>query len=136
MANSLATVTYSMQYIDADGKSVTPSSIATSCPYTSQTIGTLDVPDLTASATAFNIPLGGVTNAFLIVVINKTGQELSVKVNGGSAVTYQLPDKGTYVAQALSDHLATPLVTSLSVTTTATQAGLGIVEYKVFGDPS
>lgn len=135
MANSLATVSYSVQYVDADGKTVTPSAISASCPYQSQTVGTIDVPDTTASATAYDIPFGGVTDAFLILVVNKTGQDLSVKLNGGSDVVYTIPDKGMYIAQALTDSTATPTVTDLTVTTTDIQDGAGIVEYKIYGDP-
>src|ERR1041385_1655492 len=98
MANSLATVSYSVQYTDADGKTVTPSAVSTSCPYQSQTVGTIDVPDTTASATVYSIPFGGVDDAFLILVVNKTGQDLSVKVNGGTDVVYTIPDKGMYIA--------------------------------------
>lgn len=136
MANLVATLGMSLQYTDSDGNLVSPGIASIQCPYLDQTVGTIDVPALTAMSTVYSIPFGGVTVAGLIMITNKTSVKLSVKVNSGSSATTEIPVGATYVAQMMTAS-GTPLVTAITVTLSAAQgASAGLVEYKVLGDAS
>ena len=104
-------------------------------PYRALSDGIIDVPDTTASATAYSIPFGGIgTGATLLHVKNKTGQDMIVKINGSLAL-FNLPTNGEVTISAAALPASTPL-TALSLTTTATQSGDGTIEYLVAGDPT
>lgn len=134
MANKLATITYTLEYTDSDSHARSVSN-STSCPYQSQNEGNVDVADTTASSTSFSVPFGAVANAFCVVVTNLTGQPLNVIINGSETPSYKIPDQGVYVAQAETDPEADLTVTSVDLVTTTTQSGLGLIKYKVLGDP-
>lgn len=135
MSNKSASLSYSLQYTDEDGKVKTSPVVTVQVPYQSQTVGTIDVPDTTAATTVYDIPFGEVNDAFLIVLDNHTGQSLTVKVNGSSDAAYSLPDGGRYIGQALVNVSDSPTITDLTVTTTDIQSGSGLITYKIFGDP-
>lgn len=135
MSNKTATLSYSLQYTDEDGKAKTSNSSSVVVPYQGQNVGSVDVPDTTASTTSYDIPFGEVTNAFLVVVDNHTGQDLNIYINAGADPCFLLKDGSRYIAQALTSLTDTPLVTSVTAETTATQDGAGLISYKVLGDP-
>lgn len=102
--------------------------------YNAVSDGTIDVPDSTAGATAFTIPFGAVgVGATFVWVKNKSGQDMSVKINGSLAL-FNLPNGGELSISSAALPAATPL-TALSLTTTATVTPAGSIDYLVGGDP-
>lgn len=139
MANKTAILKYALQYETAEGQSalVPPNGTArVQCPYQAQSVGSLDVPDTTTSATSYSIPFGSIgVAATLVVLENKTGQELAVKINGASSASHRMKDGGVLILGEAAAPGTTP-ITAVSVATTATQSGAGFVAYYVFGDPT
>ncbi len=131
-ANLTASLGVTVSYKDEEGasRSLTPISIA--CLYQAQNHGAIDVPDAETSATAHAVSFGSIAKASLAVIYNRTGQELEVTVNGVVATT-NIPVGGTFVyggpGHAAAQHLA-----SMSLKTTASQAGAGTIAYHIFGD--
>lgn len=139
MANKTAIFKWSLQYTDGDGKTQRVPDQGTnnvSVPYQAISEGTIDVPDAEVSATAHAIPFGSINVAATLVVLeNKTGQELILKVNGSAALQHLGAGQSLAV---FADPTApgTNPITALSLTTTATQSGAGSIVYRVFGDPT
>jgi len=126
MANSTASVKVN---ITAGSRSV---AVTIAPTYNGLADGVIDVPDTTVSTTAYSIPFGSIASATAVWVQNKTGQPMSLKLNGSAALN-NLPDgAGLLIAAAA---LATGPLTAVSLTTTATQSGAGTIEFLVLGDP-
>lgn len=123
------TLTYTNEESAADA--ITP--ISVQCLFEGQNHGAIDVPDAEAGATAHAIPFGSVAKATCVVVKNLTGQALECTENG-VVVTKNIPVGGVYVYGGPNFPAAQPLV-SLSLKTTASQAGAGTIAYHIFGDP-
>ena len=135
MANKTATIRVTQTYIGPSNETVNPPSLATAAPYMAQSVGTIDVPDQEAGSTAHSIPVGSIgTEVTAFVIKNRTGQDLTLKINGSLALN-TLPD-GTVLAYAQPAGGATTKITALSLTTTGTQDGAGTIEYRLFGDPT
>lgn len=135
MANQLATVKVSLAYTGPSGQQEAPPTQQVVAPYQAQNVGAIDVPDSTASSTTYSIPFGSIgTAASLVVLQNNTGQELAIKINGAAAASHHMAQGGMLVIAENSAPGSTPVL-SVSVTTTAMQAGAGSVGYYVFGDP-
>lgn len=137
MANDTATAKMILTYVPEGETAAVTETTTIACPYKASSRGKIDVPDLTAGATAFAVPFGGVgDDATLVKVTNETGQDLDVKVNGEVASPASLPDGASLLlaAPAEAGVDGTP-ITSLSLTTTGAQAGDGAIYYRVFGDP-
>lgn len=99
-------------------------------------LGTLDVADTTAAATTIPIPFGAVANgASALLLRNRTGQEVNVAINGALTPSHTIPTGGVQLIASAGLAVDTP-ITSLNVVTTATQAGIGYIDYFVFGDDS
>jgi hypothetical protein len=134
MANKTCSAKMVLTYIDDDGNTKT-STTSLTANYQAFGEGTMDVPDTTTSATAFDIPFGSIADgATALEVVNKTGQDMTLKLNGSLALC-DLPDGSGILLTAADVPAGTPL-TAASLTTTATQAGAGTIAYKVFGDPT
>lgn len=111
-----------------------PDAEALSVPHQAESVGTVDIPDTTASGTATAIPFGSIgVGATLLMVKNTNNQDMMLTLNG-SANLHRIPPGGVYLFAAPLAAGATPL-TAASVKTTATQSGDGTVEYLVLGDP-
>jgi hypothetical protein len=139
MPNKSAQLTISLSYVDADGAYVSSSQTVTS-QYQAQNHGTIDVPDTTASATSYAVPMGSIgVDCTAGFVKNNTGQPLGVLVNGAMSATYDLPDGGVFCwgfPETPGGGSAQPLpILTLSLKTTAVQAGAGSITYHTFGDP-
>lgn len=120
-----------LTYVDQDGNTKV-SAVSVAVPYSALVEGTLDVPDLTAGATAFAVPFGTIAKASLAWVENLTGQSMTVKVNGSLAL-YDLPTGSAQLIAAASLPAGTAL-TALSLTTTGGQVGAGYIAFRVMGD--
>ena len=134
MSNKTATLSMKLTFDGLGGQSVTPPSIVVAAPFQALSTGIIDVPDTEASATVHAIPFGSIgTGATLALFVNKTGQDLALKVNGEGASPVKIPANGAvcFACAALS---AVP-VTALSLATTATQSGQGSIEFYLMGDP-
>lgn len=127
-----AVLTVGLKYTPPGGAadSATPSVSATSA-YTPQVEGTVDIPDATMAAVVFSVPLGTVDSCSVLVLKNKTTQDLGIRINGALADQFQVPAGGIF---ALGGALpsAAP-VTQLDVVTTALQTGVGQVDFYAFG---
>lgn len=134
MANKTASFKTTIGFVDGDGVTRSVRKTVT-VPYTSMVEGELDVPDTTAGSTDFAIPFGSIDDAFVtgLLIENKTGQALGVKLNGGAA-DITIADGAVCSLSAPAADGETP-IESVALTTTATQSGLGTIAYKVFGDP-
>lgn len=134
MANKTASFKTTIGFVDGDGvtRAVRKS---VSVVYTSMVEGEIDVPDTTVSTTEYAIPFGSINASFVtgLLIENKTGQSLGLKINGGAA-DVTIADGAVLALGAPAADAETPLE-SLSLVTTATQSGLGTIAYKLFGDP-
>lgn len=102
--------------------------------FQASSIGQVDVPDAESSSTAHNIPFGTVAKATFCLVHNRTGQRCTVKINGSAALN-DLADGGWLLVE--QDALGSGGdLTALSLTTTALQAGAGVIDFWVLGDPT
>lgn len=136
MANFSANFAMTLTYTGPDGESTTAVMPPIVCAYQAQVVGTLSVPDATVGSTSYDIPFGDIaTGATFALIENKTGQPLTVKINGAAASSHELADAGVTVI-AMAALPAAGKVTAISVATTTTQSGDGIIAFKVFGDPT
>lgn len=131
MANKICTVKTTFTYTDEDGNTRTASNTV-AAPYQAFAEGSLDVPDATVDSTAFDIPFGSVAKASVLEIVNKTGQEMTLKLNGSSALT-DVPN-GAVVTIAAAALPAGTAITAASLTTTDTQSGAGTIAFRIFGD--
>jgi hypothetical protein len=136
MANLTATLKLSLTYTGPGDESVSVPTEVVQCPYQSQIAGTIDVPDATASSTSLSIPFGTISKPTLVMIENRTGQELDVKINGAAAASHTLPDGAHMVPLAADDKATGTSITSLALITTALQSGAGLIAYRIFGDPT
>lgn len=141
MSNKTASFSLSASYTDQDGARTSIARTNIDCPYQEQAHTEIGIPDTTAGATEYPVDFGSVgVEATLVVVRNLTangenpGQDLILKVNG-SAALQRVPPAGVVAFANPARAGGSPLL-SMSVTTTATQAGLGKVSCHVFGDPT
>jgi hypothetical protein len=136
-ANLNARLGLTLSYTNEEGGTSTASPIAIASHYQSQSHGTIDVPDTQAMDTEYSIPFGTVdAGAALMIIENRTGQDLEVKVNDQNVGTHHhdIPVGGVFVLGGPSPSAAHPLLSAV-VKTTAIQSGAGLVAYRVFGDP-
>lgn len=135
MSNSSASLKLVLSYGPPGGGTASPPQLSVVAPYKAQSIGIIDVPDGESTATEHDVPFGAVEDeATLVIVKNKTGQDLIVKLNGSLALQHLAPN-GVLVHAAPAAAGGSPL-TALSLTSTAEQDGDGSIEYFVFGDPA
>jgi len=133
MANKTASLKVTLTYAAPGGGNASVSLDPLSVPYAAMSADTIDVPDAEAASTDHTISFGSVgTGATLLLVLNKTGQPLTLTVNGGDLVS-SIAD-GKYALLSPGDLGGSP-ITSAKVTTTDIQAGAGSVDTFVFGDP-
>lgn len=144
MTNKLASFSLSTSYTDQDGARTSIARSNIDCPYQEQAHTEVGIPDTTAGSTEYAVDFGSVgSGATLVVVKNLTangenaGQDLWLKFNSANIESHKmyLPAGGV-VAVAYPARPGSFDLTSMSVTTTATQAGLGKVSCHVFGDPT
>ncbi len=129
-------MTFQLTYVGPDGDQVVMPQRTVLSSYQAQNHGTIDVPDTTASATAYDVPFGGITvDATCGLVENRTGQELEVKINGAAAASQTLPNGGVFAWANPTDSGGTPIL-AISLKTTAMQMGDGYINYHLFGDPT
>lgn len=134
MANSLAALKVTLSY-PSGGGTITVPAMSINAPFQGMNAAVIDVPDLEASATSHAVPFGSVASASAVLIKNKTGQDLNVKINGAAAASHSIPDEGVLLLAAETVATATA-ITSCAVITSAIQAGAGQIECWVFGDPT
>ncbi len=131
MSNLHATLGITLRYTNEEGGASAMTPIAISCAYKAQNHGAIDVG--TGDTGELSIPFGAVdVGATCVVIENKTGQDVEVKVNG-TASDFNLPTGGSMVFGGPLAAAAEPIL-SMSVTLAGTQSGDGTVAYHVFGD--
>lgn len=136
MPNLTANWQLNLQYTGPDSDTVTMPTLYASSPYQAQTHGTIDVPDGTAMATVYAVPFGAIAvDATCGVIENRTGQDLSLKINGAAAASQTIPTGGSFTWANPGVAGSTP-ITSMSLTTTAAQTGAGSIIFHLFGDPT
>ncbi len=141
MTNKIATVSVSASYLDPDAQRASLARILVDCPFQAQAHNEIPVPDTQASATVYSVDFGAVVaDATFVVVHNLTanglnaGQDLILGINGTGPL-YRIPPGGFLALGTPGAPGAVPL-TAMTLTTTATQAGLGKIATHVFGDPT
>jgi|SRR6185369_8969703 len=95
MANKSAVVKTSIDYVSPSGvaskwPTTTPHSVT--CAYQASVYGSLDVPDSEAADTRHDVPFGDISAATGFVVVNRTGQELKMIINGEEATDEETPE--------------------------------------------
>ncbi len=139
MSNKAGTLKINMTYKGASNEVARLPECAVSFSYMAQSHGTVDVPTDALEAAEITIPFGSVgTHATMVVIQNRTGQDVEVKVNGQAPQTHHhdLASGGVLI-------LGGPLVpadnklTEVTFTLSDDQLafGAGEIEYHVFGDP-
>ncbi len=135
MSNKNGSLKLSLAYTNPDGDS-SKQDVSVAFHYQAQSHGTIDVPDTTASATAYEIPFGSIdVAATMVVIANRTGQSCEVKVNGQAVVSHHhdIASGGVFVIGGPAAPAANP-ITSVSLTLKDTQSGAGLIAYHIFGD--
>ncbi len=139
MSNKAGTLKINMTYKGASGEIARLPECAVAFSYMAQSHGTVDVPTDALEDAEILIPFGSIeTHATMVILQNRTGQDVEVKVNGQNPETHHhnLATGGVLV-------LGGPLVpadnkmTEVSFTLSDDQLafGAGDIEYHVFGDP-
>lgn len=137
MSNLSALFSLNLGYTGPSSESTSIPPLGVYAPYQPQNAGVVDVPAATAAATTFAVPFGGVgVNATGVLIINNTGQELDVKINGAATASHSLTSGGVFLN--INPSTVTPGTPLLSVdlVTTAIQSGQGQIIYYIFGDPT
>lgn len=106
--------------------------VAVQAPYSAQVEATIDIPDMTTSATAFALSFGSIASATLLLVKNDNNQDMGVRLQAAVANEFQVP-AGSALLIAMPAAPGSNPVTAAAVVTTATQSGPGSVSYAVFG---
>jgi len=134
MANYLASFLFNLNYTGPSNEPLTMQPESVNAPYAALNEGIMDIPDGTASSTTFPVPFGTITaNATGGIIVNRTGQNLEMKINGAASASHSIPQGGVF---AWSNPATTSLpITAIDLTTTAGQVGQGQVAYRLFGDP-
>lgn len=118
MTNKLATLKFSLSY--PDGNNVmqrVPDNGSLSCqaPFQAESVGVIDVPDTTASATEYSIPFGSIgVGATFLLVQNKTGQDLEFQMQQPPSASGALVSgtKDLTLDNAVGDRLSVLLTVS------------------------
>jgi hypothetical protein len=118
----------------APGGGTTAPSIPVVAPFEGAISGQIDVPDEAANDTVYAVPFGTIASPTAVMIENKTGQDLGVRINGAVADEFQLPDGGVFAYAAPAAAAAVP-IDELAVVTTAAQVGAGKVNFWIVGDP-
>ncbi len=117
MSNKSARFTVSLSYTGADDETVTPPAIAIASPYSAGAfaVGGIDIPDAATASTEYPISFGSVAEATAMLIENKSGQDLYVKLNGQPASvagTLVAGTKTMALASVTGERLSAELVTS------------------------
>lgn len=129
MPNNDAVARLTVTYVGPSNENTRIPQITATVPYQSQAHGTIDVPDTTVGNTSYDIPMGSLSSAGMALVVNKTGQVLNVTVNESEGA-YVLADGEAQI------FVAKGFIVSMSAALGDVQAGAGIIEYHLFGDPA
>jgi hypothetical protein len=117
MSNKLAKFAVSLIYSGLDDETVTSPPLAISAPFSpgASQVGGIDIPDLAAEGTEYPVAFGSIAAATGLLIENRSGQDLSVKLNGepGSvAGTLVACTKTMALAAVTGERLSAELVTS------------------------
>ncbi len=109
-----ATARLALSYVDPDGAASAAPAITVQAPFEGQTHGSIDVPDLAADGTEYNVSFGSVNEATLVLLKNNTGQDLLARVNDAPSASGTLISgvKVITLASAVGDRLVVELTTS------------------------
>lgn len=116
----------------APGGSSASQSVSCQATYTSQELGSIDIPSGTASGTAFQLPFGSVASAKAIFV-RATAAGVKLAMNGATGAPVGIASGGFLYMEA-SQPLNGQANTSAVIITVATADGLQQVDYAVWGD--
>jgi len=129
-ATANLSLTYSPPSGPANSATATFSAAATS---NAQNVGVIDIPAATAPSTVFAIPFGSVASAKVLMIINKTNDEIGIRLNGLPADIFRISAGGFFAVNMPTDPAADP-ISSASITIINATVSLQSVNFFVFGD--
>jgi hypothetical protein len=99
MSDNTAALQVRLSYTGPDDESVTAPHLSVSAPYApgALAVGGVDVPDHTESETSFELPFGAVASPTLMVIENRLGQEVLLRLGGDSGLGTLVAGQGTAV---------------------------------------
>lgn len=117
MPNSTATFQFKLSYTDADSTAQTAPTFTVAAPHAlgGQLLGGIDVPDAATSTTEYSVPFGTIASATGLIIENRTGQDVAVRLNGQPADVSGALVSGTKtmaLASVTGEKLSVELVTS------------------------
>jgi hypothetical protein len=101
--------------------------------YNGQNVGQVDITTAYVPAALVSIPFGNVTAAKVLFVKNMMSQEVSVRLNGAIADTFNLPPGGEFLYAIPAAPLAVPM-TSATISAAAAPAVTESVQFFLLGD--
>lgn len=117
MPNSTATFQFRLSYTDTDSTAQTAPAFSVAAPHSlgAQTVGGIDVPDAATASTEYSVPFGAVGAATGLLIENRTGQDLAIRLNGQPANVSGALVSGTKtmaLAAVTGEKLSVEMVTS------------------------
>lgn len=118
MPNKTATIQVRLTYEGPDDESVVAPHLSVTVPYSAggQLVGGIDIPDAAAISTEYAVPFGTIASATALLVTNRSGQDVLVRINGqpGSATGTLVSGTITIaLASVTGEHLSVERVTSI-----------------------
>jgi hypothetical protein len=117
----------------APGGSVVSKSMNVACPYDAAVLGTIDIPMGTMDNTVFALAFGSIASPTFLLVENKSGHDIAIRINGAMADEYQIANGSTQLIALPAAAAAVP-ISSMSVVTTTMTAADGTVDYIILGE--
>lgn len=131
MANGTVQFAGTFSY-GAPGGVAVSEQVSASAPFNNSSVGIVDVPASAMAAAAFPIPVGDITSILAIYVENKTGQDVTLKLNA-TALTLNIPTGSKLLYFTPAAPAANPW-TAITFTLTTGQVADGQIAYRVFGN--
>lgn len=130
MANKTASFQIRLSYEGPDDETVTAPHLAIAVAYGegAQLVGGIDIPDLAASGTEYEVPFGTIASATAMLIENRSGQDLHVRINGQPGSV-----SGTLASGTVTLALASVTGEHLSVERTSSAGTPGILSVRRSG---
>lgn len=133
---STANLTASLVYTPPLSTVTSAASFGITESYVPLSVGTIDVPIGTAANTTYNVPFSSIASADVVIIKNRSNQEIGVRINGipvSPAYLFQVPTNGQMIYGGPVPVTGSPM-TALQIEIPAIQAGtIGQIDYYVFG---
>lgn len=106
--------------------------IVVETPYTSSSVGQIDIPEATAEATSFQIPTGSIGSITGLYVKNTNESAIGIVWNSAEGIEYELTVGGAILIAMPTVPDDDPIA-AITIVTTALQVADGNVQYALFG---